>query len=91
MKIENEEELKSKIADAAFPIHITENLQIAGKGLSKRELYAALFMQAIIGRFAEYEQIAKSTGTNLVLPDTDIAVNIADKLINSLNKKPCQH
>jgi hypothetical protein len=56
-------------------------------GLTKREYFAALAMQALVTNLSRYAPIHHSdTKSYLAYPNMETAVEIADNLINSLNK-----
>jgi hypothetical protein len=57
------------------------------KGLTKREYFAAMAMQGLISNLSAYVQVhQKSSGHELIYPNMDTAVIIADALIAELNK-----
>jgi hypothetical protein len=56
-------------------------------GLTKREYFAALAMQALVTNLYRYAPIHHSdTESYLAYPNMGIAIEIADSLINALNK-----
>jgi hypothetical protein len=79
MKIENEEELKRQIQDCVFPVHITENLKFCNRGLTKREYFAAMAMQALLT--SSWQKVNPSEEFL-----GEMATTAADNLIKHLNK-----
>lgn len=56
-------------------------------GLTKRECFAALAMNALVSNLSRYAPIHHSdTESYLAYPNMETAVEIADILINALNK-----
>jgi hypothetical protein len=55
-------------------------------GLTKREYFAALAMQALVTSLAGYKGLYSNEPQEIIYPHMDEAVIIADRLIESLNK-----
>lgn len=79
-----------KIVDnAVFPIMIE---QTCGSGLTKRELFAAMFMQSLLSNPERYKYISEKVANGMSQEEASSknahkSVLLADALINELNKE----
>lgn len=90
----NKEAMKTNNEDSAFGFaaRLTRDEDVYNHGLTKRELFAAMFMQSLLSNPERYKYIADKVAKGMSQEEASSknshkAVLLADALINELNKE----
>lgn len=88
------EDMKTREEDAAFGCvgMLSREEDVYNHGLTKRELFAAMFMQSLLSNPERYKYIADKVAKGMSQEEASSknshkAVLLADALINELNKQ----
>lgn len=89
------EEIGEKFRDSAFPVTLefsyqtdkTQNYITTSKGLSKREYFAGLAMQGLCSDYSTINATELSADEDVAVVFGEVAVEMADALIEALNKE----